>query len=39
MDEQEVTHLLTHLAVNREVTSSTQNLAVFPIVFMYKYVV
>ena len=38
MGEQEVTNFLTHLAVNRHVTSSTQNLALCSIVFMYKHV-
>lgn len=37
MGEQEVTRFLTHLAVEREVTSSTQNLALCAIVFMYKH--
>ncbi len=32
LGEQEVTQFLTHLAVNREVTSSTQNLALCAIV-------
>lgn len=38
MGEQEVTNFLTHLAVNRHVTASTQNLALCAIVFMYKHV-
>ncbi len=38
MGEQEVTNFLTHLAVNRHVTSSTQNLVLCSIVFMYKHV-
>lgn len=38
LGEQEVTKFLTHLAVNREVTSSTQNLALCSIVFMYKHI-
>lgn len=38
MGEQEVTNFLSHLAVNRHVTSSTQNLALCAIVFMYKHV-
>jgi integrase len=38
MGEQEVSHYLTYLAVNRQVTSSTQNLALCSIVFMYKHV-
>jgi integron integrase len=38
MGQQEVSNYLTHLAVNRQVTSSTQNLALFSIVFMYKHV-
>jgi integron integrase len=38
LGEQEVTQFLTHLAVNREVTSSTQNLALCAIVFMYKHI-
>lgn len=38
MGEQEVSKFLTHLAVNRQVTSSTQNLALCAIVFMYKHV-
>jgi integrase len=38
MGEEEVSHFLTHLAVNRNVTLSTQNLALCSIVFMYKHV-
>lgn len=38
MGEQEVSNYLTYLAVNRQVTSSTQNLALCSIVFMYKHV-
>ena len=38
LGDQEVTQFLTHLAVNREVTSSTQNLALCAIVFMYKHI-
>lgn len=38
LGEQEVTQFLTYLAVKREVTSSTQNLALCAIVFMYKHV-
>lgn len=38
MAEQEVTQFLTHLAVERQVTSSTQNLALCAIVFMYKHI-
>lgn len=38
LGEQEVTNFLTHLAVERHVTSSTQNLALCSIVFMYKHV-
>lgn len=38
LGEQEVTNFLTHLAVKRQVTSSTQNLALCAIVFMYKHV-
>ena len=38
LGEQEITKFLTHLAVNREVTSSTQNLALCAIVFMYKHI-
>ena len=38
LGEQEVTDFLTHLAVKRQVTSSTQNLALCAIVFMYKHV-
>ncbi|WP_039987099.1 phage integrase N-terminal SAM-like domain-containing protein, partial [Paraglaciecola mesophila] len=38
MGEQEVTDFLTHLAVDRHVTSSTQNLALCAIVFMYKHI-
>ncbi|NMP17700.1 integron integrase [Thalassotalea sp. Y01] len=37
MGEQEVSLFLTHLAVERRVTSSTQNLALCAIVFMYKH--
>lgn len=37
MGEQEVSAFLTYLAVNRQVTSSTQNLALCSIVFMYKH--
>ena len=38
MGEEEVSNYLTYLAVNRQVTSSTQNLALCSIVFMYKHV-
>lgn len=38
MGEEEVSNFLTHLAVDRNVTSSTQNLALCSIVFMYKHV-
>ncbi|HGP5030948.1 TPA: phage integrase N-terminal SAM-like domain-containing protein, partial [Vibrio cholerae O1] len=38
MGEQEVTNFLTYLAVNRQVTASTQNLALCAIVFMYKHI-
>jgi len=38
MGEEEVSSYLTYLAVNRQVTSSTQNLALCAIVFMYKHV-
>jgi len=38
MGEEEVSNYLTHLAVYRKVTSSTQNLALCSIVFMYKHV-
>lgn len=37
LGEQDVTNLLTQLAVKRLVTSSTQNLALCAIVFMYKH--
>lgn len=37
MGEEEVTRFLTYLAVDRKVTSSTQNLALCAIVFMYKH--
>ena len=36
--EEEVSNYLTYLAVDRQVTSSTQNLALCAIVFMYKHV-
>jgi integron integrase len=39
MGEQEVTDFLTYLAVNRQVTASTQNLALCAIVFMYKHII
>ena len=38
LGEQEVTAFLTHLAINRQITSSTQNLALCAIVFMYKHI-
>ena len=38
LGEKEVTQFLAHLAVNRKVTSSTQNLALCSIVFMYKHI-
>lgn len=38
MDEKHVTAFLTHLAVNRNVTSSTQNQAMCAILFLYRYV-
>lgn len=37
MGEEEVSNFLTYLAVARRVTSSTQNLALCAIVFMYKH--
>jgi len=36
MGEQEVSNYLIYLVVNRQVTSSTQNLALCSIVFMYQ---
>jgi len=38
MGEEEVSNYLTYLAVDRKVTSSTKNLALCSIVFMYKHV-
>lgn len=38
MGEQEVSSFLSYLAVDRAVTSSTQNLALCAIVFMYKHI-
>jgi len=38
MGEEEVSSFLSHLAVDRRVTSSTQNLALCAIVFMYKHI-
>ena len=38
MGEEEVSNYLTYLAVDRQVTSSIQNLALCSIVFMYKHV-
>ena len=38
MGEQEVSQFLSYLAVKREVTASTQNLALCSIVFMYKHI-
>jgi len=38
MGEEEISNYLTYLAVNRRVSSSTQNLALCSIVFMYKHV-
>jgi len=38
MGEEEVSNYLSYLAVNRQVTPSTQNLALCSIVFMYKHV-
>ena len=38
MAEQEVSQFLTYLAVQRQVTASTQNLALCAIVFMYKHI-
>ncbi|MFB1014227.1 MAG: integron integrase [Psychrobacter glaciei] len=38
MGEEEISNYLTYLAVERKVTSSTQNLALCSIVFMYKHV-
>jgi len=38
MGEEEVSNYLTYLAVDRRVTSSTQNLVLCSIVFMYKHV-
>lgn len=38
MGEEEVSNFLTYLAVNRRVSSSTQNLALCSIVFMYKHI-
>lgn len=37
MGEQEVSEFLSHLALVREVTASTQNLALCALVFMYKH--
>lgn len=36
MGEYEISHYLNYLAVNKRVTSSTQNLALCAVVFMYK---
>jgi len=38
MGEQEVSNFLSYLAVKRRVTSSTQNLALCAIVFMYRHI-
>lgn len=38
MGEEEVSKFLTHLACDRRVSSSTQNLALCAVVFMYKHV-
>jgi len=38
MGEEEVSNFLSYLAVDRKVTSSTQNLALCAIVFMYKHI-
>ena len=38
MGEEEISNYMSYLAVNRRVTSSTQNLALCAIVFMYKHV-
>lgn len=38
MGEQEVSNFLSYLAIDRKVTSSTQNLALCAIVFMYKHI-
>ncbi|MDO6428779.1 integron integrase [Thalassotalea sp. 1_MG-2023] len=38
MGEEEVSNFLSYLAVDRRVTSSTQNLALCAIVFMYKHI-
>lgn len=38
MGEEEVSNFLSHLAVERQVTSSTQNLALCAIVFMYRHI-
>jgi len=38
MGEQEITQFLSHLAVNRNISASTQNQALCAIVFLYKHV-
>jgi integron integrase len=38
LDDQAVVAFLTHLAVDRDVSASTQNLALSALVFLYKYV-
>lgn len=38
MGEEEISNYMSYLAVDRRVTSSTQNLALCAIVFMYKHV-
>ena len=38
MGEEEVSNFLSYLAVDRRVTSATQNLALCAIVFMYKHI-
>jgi len=38
MGEKEITMFLSHLAVNRNVSTSTQNQAMCAIVFLYKYI-
>ncbi|QBG34638.1 integron integrase [Litorilituus sediminis] len=38
MGEEEVSNFLSYLAVDRRVTSSTQNLALCAIIFMYKHI-
>lgn len=38
MDKQEIERFLSHLAINRDVSSSTQNQALNAILFLYKHV-